>query len=192
VTHFDLLELFKLLFFGDLIIQEHFHQTLQGRVYLGKAYGLVLTDSRDAHQEGDVSDTMRVLEAGELCLLPRPETLAWIHGELFPMRLILDWAMHFFEELNHIDGVVKLDVVKLIGDGQVDEKFVILRLSHTLIARRIVHIKEGVMHRVKNDNDLKLTSLSLPHLPVLLQAHHLLKQDTAEVISHERLLALIH
>ena len=100
--------------------------------------------------------------------------------------------MHFFEEFNYIDSVVKLDVVKLIGDGEVDEKFVILRLSHTITARRIVHIKEGVMHRVKNDNDLKLTSLSLPHLTVLLQAHHLLKQDTAEVISHERLLALIH
>ena len=63
MTHFDFLELFKLLFLGDLIVQEHFHQTLEGWVYLGKAYGLVLTDARDTHQEGNVSDTMRVLEA---------------------------------------------------------------------------------------------------------------------------------
>jgi len=76
VTNFYLLELFKLLLLWDLIIQEHFHQTLEGRVYLGKADGLVLTDTRDAHQEGDISDTMRVLEARELCLLARPETLA--------------------------------------------------------------------------------------------------------------------
>ena len=71
--------------------------------------------------------------------MPRPKTLSRVHGQLLPIRLVQNAQMHLFEEVNHLNWCVDLQIVKLILKRQRQLKPVkVLKRGLTLLLDRPV------------------------------------------------------
>jgi len=95
-------------------ILQHVQQRVKCRELFGNCDGLVFGDAGYAHQEGDVRQAEGVGEALKLCFFPWAETLAAVHRELLPERLVDNREVHLFEKVNHFHRCVHLKVVKFV------------------------------------------------------------------------------
>ena len=95
--------------------------------------------------------------------------------------------MHFFQEIYHIDSVIKLYIVKLVRNSEINEELVVICLAN-LICVRLFYIEKRIVDGMKDYDNLELATCLLLSLPILFEANHFLLEYTACIITDKSLL----